>query len=110
MHTFCRLSKAIDSSFADCMHNYFVFCRLFAEKLHTLHRAIDSGSTDSMHTYSVFCRLFADLMNIKSVHCRIFADCMHTLCRANQCHSNVAARAAGAGWRPRASASCAKPS
>ncbi len=47
-------------------------------------------------------------MQIKSVQCRILADSMHTLRRANQCHSNAAARprgpAGGGGRRP-----CAMP-
>ncbi len=81
--------------------------------MHTLRREIDSSSADFMHTYFVFCRIFADLMQIKSVHCRIVADSMHMLRRANQCHSIVAARrpgpAGGGGRRPPVRCPAASP-
>ena len=59
-----------------------------------------------MHTYSVFCRPSRPDAEKISMHCRIIADSMHTLRRANQCHSNAAARPrgpAGGGGRPQVS-------
>jgi hypothetical protein len=75
------------------MHTYSVFYRLIA---------------DLLHTNSVLGRIFADLLHTNSVLYRVFVDSVHKLRRENQCHSIVAARAAGASRRESPQASWAR--
>ena len=91
MHTFCRLfahflQQMIQVLQTSCTLILYLqtFCRTYA---HFLQRTRFLFA-DFMHTYS---RPDADLMQNKSMHCRMLTDSVHTLCRANQCHSNAAA-------------------